>query len=184
MATMPLRQGQQCHRNDGKDACALMMMTMPFQQGQRHQLEDDNNAIATRATTPSQIKGNNTIVPRATTPAWQRQGCLCINNGNDPIVMRATIAITTIAKTPAHQWWQRHHDKEHDTSSMASNKGNITSLIMAETPAHWQQQWCHCDESNNCHCDNGKDTCALTATSPSWWGQQCQLDNQQQGQQS
>ncbi len=104
MATMPLRQGQQCHRNDGKDACALMMMTMPFQQGQRHQLEDDNNAIATRATTPSQIKGNNTIVPRATTPAWQRQGCLCINNGNDPIVMRATIAITTIAKTPAHQW--------------------------------------------------------------------------------
>jgi hypothetical protein len=34
MATTSLQQGQQHHRDDGKDACALMMMTMPLQQGQ------------------------------------------------------------------------------------------------------------------------------------------------------
>jgi hypothetical protein len=47
----------------------LMMTTMPLQQGQQHQLEDGNNAITTRATKPSQIKGNDAIVTRAMTPA-------------------------------------------------------------------------------------------------------------------
>jgi hypothetical protein len=37
-------------------------------------------------------------------PAQQWQGCLHIHNGNDAIVMRATIAIATMAKMPAHQW--------------------------------------------------------------------------------
>jgi hypothetical protein len=32
---------------------------------------------------------------------WQRR--LCINDGNNTIMMRATIAIATMAKTPAHQ---------------------------------------------------------------------------------
>jgi hypothetical protein len=73
-------------------------------------LEDGNNAIAMRATTPSQIKGNSTIVMRAMMPAWWRQGCLRINNGNDATVMRVTIAIATMAK-PAHWQQQRHHDK-------------------------------------------------------------------------
>jgi hypothetical protein len=67
MATMPLQGGQQCQRDDGKDACTLMMMTTPLQQGQQHQLEDGNNAIVTRATMPSRIKGGNAFVTRATT---------------------------------------------------------------------------------------------------------------------
>jgi hypothetical protein len=53
----------------------------------------------TRATTQSQIKGNDTIITRATTPSQRWQGCLHINNSNDPIVMRATITIATTAKT-------------------------------------------------------------------------------------
>jgi hypothetical protein len=55
-----------------------------------------------RATTPLQIKGNDAIVTRVTMPAHLQQGRLCINNGNNAIVMRATIAIVTTAKTPAH----------------------------------------------------------------------------------
>jgi hypothetical protein len=45
MATMPSRQGQQCHCNDGKDACTLMIAMMPLQQGQQCQLEDGDNAM-------------------------------------------------------------------------------------------------------------------------------------------
>jgi hypothetical protein len=45
-----------------------MMTTTPLQQGQQCQLEDSNNTIATRATTPLQIKGKDTIVRRETTP--------------------------------------------------------------------------------------------------------------------
>jgi hypothetical protein len=48
------------------------------------------------------IKGNNAIVTRVTMPAQQWQGPLRINNGNDAIVMRATIDIATLAKMPAH----------------------------------------------------------------------------------
>jgi hypothetical protein len=54
---------------------------------------------------------------------------------------------------------------------------------MVETPVHQQWQQRHCDKNDNCHCNNGKDTCALTATMPSQQGQQCQLDDKQQGQQ-
>jgi hypothetical protein len=46
-----------------------MMTTTPLQLGQQHQLEDSNNTIATRATMPTQIKGNSTIVTRATMAA-------------------------------------------------------------------------------------------------------------------
>ncbi len=79
-----------------------MMTTTPLQQGQQCQLEDGDNAITTRATTPLQIKGNNAIVTRAMMPAQLWQGHLHINNGNNAIVMRATIAIATTAKTPVH----------------------------------------------------------------------------------
>jgi hypothetical protein len=79
-----------------------MMTTTPLQQGQQQQLEDRNDTIMTRATTPSQIRGNNAIVMRAFMPAWQQQGCLHIDNGNKAIVMRATIAMATMAKTLAH----------------------------------------------------------------------------------
>jgi hypothetical protein len=36
-----------------------MMTTPPLQQGQQCQYENINKAIATKATTPSHIKGNN-----------------------------------------------------------------------------------------------------------------------------
>jgi hypothetical protein len=44
-------------------------------------------------------KGNDAIVSRAKTPSPQQQGCLCINNGNNAIVIRGKIAIATTAKT-------------------------------------------------------------------------------------
>jgi hypothetical protein len=44
-------------------------------------------------------KGNYAIVTRAKTPSPQRQGRLCIDNGNDAIIIRAKIAIPTMAKT-------------------------------------------------------------------------------------
>jgi hypothetical protein len=52
-----------------------------------------------RATTQLQIKGNNAIVTRETTPSQQQQGSLCIDNGNNTIVMRAKLAITKMTKT-------------------------------------------------------------------------------------
>jgi hypothetical protein len=90
----------------------LMMTTTPLQLGHRCQLEDSNNTITTRATTPSRIKGNNTIVTRATVPAQQRQRCLRISKDNNVILMRVTIAMAMTAKTPAHQWQQRHHNED------------------------------------------------------------------------
>ncbi len=44
-------------------------------------------------------KGNDAIVTRANAPSPQWQGRLCINNGDDAIVIRAKIAIATMAKT-------------------------------------------------------------------------------------
>jgi hypothetical protein len=52
-----------------------------------------------RATTPLRIKGNNAIVMRAKTPSPQRQGCLCINNGDNAIGIREKFVIATMAKT-------------------------------------------------------------------------------------
>jgi hypothetical protein len=189
-----------CHCNDGKDACSLMMMTMPLQGGQWCQLKDRNNVIATRATMPLRIKGNNAIVTRAMSSAWWRQGCLCIDKNNNAIIMRAAIAIVTMAKTPVHQQQQCHH-----------NKGNNTIAMMAKMPAHWWWQWRHCNKSGNaslgmattplqqgqqchhgsratmpllqgqqCQLDDGKDACTSTmATKPSSWGWQLRLQQRQ-----
>ncbi len=44
-------------------------------------------------------KGNDAIVTRAKTPSPQWQGHLCINNGDNAIVIRAKIAIAATAKT-------------------------------------------------------------------------------------
>ncbi len=96
-ATTPLQWGQQRCHDDGKDACTSMMTKTPLRQGQQCQLEDNNNAIVMRKTKPSRIKGKDTIVTRVTTPAWRQLGCLHINNGNDTIIMRATIAIAMTA---------------------------------------------------------------------------------------
>jgi hypothetical protein len=254
-----------------------MMTTTPLQQGHQHQLEGSNNAIAMRATTPLQIKGNDAIVTRSTTPSKWRQACLRIDNGNDAIVMRVTIAIATTEKTlridgnntiatwvtlPAQQlamrattlawlrrrhacpstmamtpWWrerqlplqqrqrrlhidgnnaslltsskgddinddddaiatraatpawgqqQCHHNEGNKTAADQGQqrhcyKGDGPSLTTARTPAYQQQQQLHCHEGNNRDGNNGKDACALTATTPSWQGQQPQLNNKQQG---
>jgi hypothetical protein len=144
-ASASSRQGKQCHRDDGKDACASMMMKTPLQQGQQCQLEDSNNAIAMRKTIPSQIKGNSAIVTRATMPAWWQQRCLHINNGSNTIFMRVTSAITTTAKMPAHQQQWCHSNKGNNTSSTTSNKGNNASLTTVEMPAHQGRQQCHHD---------------------------------------
>jgi hypothetical protein len=114
-------------------AMASMMTTTSLQQGQQSQLEDGNTAITTMATTPSWIKGNNAIVTRKTTLSQRQQGCLRINNGNDTIIMRATIAMATVAKTPAHQWQQCHHNEGNNASSMTSDRGDKASSTMAET---------------------------------------------------
>jgi hypothetical protein len=45
------------------------------------------------------IKGNNAIDTRAMTPSQQGQGHLSIDNGNNASIMRATIAMATTAKT-------------------------------------------------------------------------------------
>jgi hypothetical protein len=79
-----------------------MMMTMPLQQGKQFQLEDGKDFITTRITTPSWIKDNDAIITRVTTPAWWWQGHLRIDNNNITVVMRVTIAIAMMAKTPAH----------------------------------------------------------------------------------
>jgi hypothetical protein len=130
--------GQQPHCDDGKDTGALMMTKMPLQQGWQHQLEDGNNTIAKRGRTLSRIKGKNTIVTRETIPAQWQQGRLRINSGNNAIIMRATIAIATTAKTPVHQWWRQHQDEGGNASSMMSNEVNNASLTMVEMPAQWQ----------------------------------------------
>jgi hypothetical protein len=86
MATMPLQQGQQRHCNDGKDACASMMMMTPLQQRWLCQLEDGNNAVADQGQQCHFYKGNKA----SSTTARMR---LRIDNGNNAIVMRVTIAL-------------------------------------------------------------------------------------------
>ncbi len=173
-ARTPSQWGQQCHRDDGKDACALIMMKTPLQWGQQCQLEDNNDTILMRETALSRIKGNAAIVMRAMMPAQWQQGHLRIDNGNKAIVMRQKIAMVTMAKMPAHQRGWHHR-------TTTSDKENNTISTTLEMPAHWQWQQCHHDKNNNCHGDNGKDACASMAMAPSWWGQQCQLDNEQRG---
>ncbi len=137
---------------------------LPLRQWQRHLRINGNNAIATRATMPSQLwqgslhidDDNGVIATRAMTPAWGRLQCRH-NKGNNSI---------------ADQGQQRH-----------CYKGNNTSSTTARSPAYPQWQRNHCHESNIHNCNDSKDACTLTATTPSQWGQWCQLDDMQQGQQ-
>jgi hypothetical protein len=103
-----------CHRNACKNACALtaampacqqatramtLMMTMtPLQCGQQHQLEDGNNAITTRAPTPSRIEGDDTIVTRET-------------------------LILMTARMPVHRHLQQHHHHEGNNCNGNDGKG-------------------------------------------------------------
>ncbi len=152
MATLQSWQGQQCHCNDSKDACTSMMIMMPLQRGQQCQLEDGMNAIATRATMPLLIKGNNAIVTRAAMLAWQWQGHRCIINGNNGITIRATIAITTMAKMPAH-----HQQQCHTLAEMPLQQGQ-------QLPSWWWQR---------CLCIIGNNTIATRATIAINWFSSC-----------
>ncbi len=133
MATTPLSWGWQ----------------LQLWQLQRHLLIDGNNAIKTRTTMPAWWQAT-----RATMLAQQWRRPQRINDSNNTIVTRATIAIVTTAKTPAHWRHQCHHNKSNNASLMTRNEGDNASLTMAEMPVHQQWQWCH-------H-DNGKDSCTLT----------------------
>jgi hypothetical protein len=104
---LPLQQRQRHLRIDGNDAslttinkgnAIVMRAAMPAWGRQQ------NKAITTKETVPSWTKGDNAVVMRATTPSQQWLKCLCIDNSNNAIVMRATLAIMTMAKMPAHQW--------------------------------------------------------------------------------
>jgi hypothetical protein len=103
MARTPLQQGQQSHRDDGKDAHTSIMTKTPLQQEQQCQLENSNDAIALMETLLLQIKGNSTIVTRAAMQARQQQGQLRIDNGNNAILVRPTIAMVMMAKMSPHQ---------------------------------------------------------------------------------
>jgi hypothetical protein len=48
---------------------------------------------------PLRIKDNNAIVTRATTPSQQQQERLCIDYGDNAIINWVKIAIATTAKT-------------------------------------------------------------------------------------
>jgi hypothetical protein len=58
------------------------------------------------------IKGNQATVTRSMTPAQQQQGCMRINDGDNTIMMRVTIAIAMTEKTPAHRRQRRQLDDE------------------------------------------------------------------------
>jgi hypothetical protein len=152
-------------------AMTSMMTTTPLQWGWQHQLENSDDTITTRATKPSQIKSNDSIVIRSTMSAQWQQGLLCIDNGSEAIVVRITIAMVTMAKTPGHWRWRLHHNKGNNASLTRRDKGDNASSTMAEMPAHQQLWQCNCDKNNSCHCNNGKEACALTATTSSWPGQ-------------
>ncbi len=189
-AMTPLLQGQQCHLDNGKYACALTLEITPLlwgqhfqsQQQQRRLCINGHNAIATRAMTPARQQ-----VTRATMLAWQQRRCLCINDGNNAIVTRAIIAIATAAKMPAHCRRQRQLDNEWQGQwhwwwqQCHSDKGNNIIWRMAamqETPAHWQQQHHHNKGNNTSSITSGKgDNASLTiAEMPvQWWRQWHQL---------
>jgi hypothetical protein len=156
-ATMLAQQWQ-------RHACASTTATspswqeqqLPSGQWQRRLCIDGNDASLTMSN-----KGNNmnddrdAIATRAMTPAWGRQWHHH-DKGNNAIV---------------DQRQQRHCYESHSNSSM-----------MERMPAHWQLQQCHCHEGENCNGNNCKDAWALTAMTPSWRGQQCQLNDEWRGQ--
>ncbi len=137
-ATMPLLQGQQCQLGNSKDTYKSTIATTPLswgrqlqlQQRQRHLRIDGNYAITTRAPTPAQWQAT-----RGATLVWQRRRCLHINNGDDAIKTRATLAIATTAKMPAHWQQQHHHNEGNNTSLTMSNKGD-NACVRTHTNEH------------------------------------------------
>jgi hypothetical protein len=109
-ATMPLLQGQWHHFDDRKGICTSTMAMMPSSWGQQLQLQQWQNPAHWQqqchcnvGDNASSITSNNYNDASLTTAEIH----LRINNGNNAIMMRATSAIATMAKTPAH-WRQQH----------------------------------------------------------------------------
>jgi hypothetical protein len=183
------------HQTKGNEphSCSLLQ----WKAGQWRQLKDSNNAFAMRATTPLRIKGNDAIVTRATTPSWQRQGCLCIDNSNNAIVIRVKIVIATTAKTlridgnnaiatwvmtPAR--WQVAR-----ATTLAWQRRRLDCASTTAMTPSWQEQqlpsrqWQRClhlnggdaslptsDEGNDI--DDDDDAIAMRAMTPAWGRQQ------------
>jgi hypothetical protein len=118
-----------------------------------------------RATTPLQIKGNNAIVTREMTPSQQQQGRLCINNSDNAIIIRAKIAITTMAKT-------LHMNGNNTIATWVMAPARQQVARVTTLAQQWRRHACasttasHHDKSNICHRNTGKDACALTVAMP------------------
>jgi hypothetical protein len=95
----PVQQGQGCHHDNGKDACALTITT-PLQQGQQRQLINSKDACTSMMEMlPGQQCQLNDYASLTTaemlssqgqqSPLQRRQRCLRINSKNS-IAMRAT----------------------------------------------------------------------------------------------
>jgi hypothetical protein len=154
LAMAPAQWGQQCHHDNGKDACASTMVRTPSWQGQQHQLDDGKDAIATRTTILLQ--------------QWQRR-----LDSKDPC------ASTTATSLQQGQWCQLNDSKDACALMTATTLllrgqqcklNDYASLITAETPLQqgWQlplQQWQRCLHIN------GKNAIATREKTPSWWWQ-------------
>ncbi len=89
--------------------------------------------------------------------------------------MRATIAMATTAKMPAHWCWQRHHDEGND-SSATSDEGLDASSTMAETHLRIndsnytivREQQSLLQQQRRCLRINGKDAITTRARTPAW----------------
>ncbi len=135
-------QGWWCHCYEGNDASLTTARTPAHWQWQQHHCHEANNcncnndkdACTSAAMAP--LQQGQWRVTRATTLVWQQWRRLHINDGNDAIMMRVTIAIGTTAKMPAHWQQQCHHDKDNHASLTTSDKGNNASMMTAEMPLH------------------------------------------------
>jgi hypothetical protein len=83
---MPLSQGNNCNCNNGKNSA--------------HQRQQCHCNVGDNAGSTTSNKGDDARSTAVET-------CLCINNSNNAIVKRATIAIATTVKMPAHLRQQR-----------------------------------------------------------------------------
>jgi hypothetical protein len=177
MAKMPVHQWQQCHCNEGNNAIAVMARTPAHQWLQWCLYNQGNNVGPRKATTPLQQGQQRRCRSRVATPLLQGQQHQ-LNNSKD--------ACTSTIVTSPLSWGQQSQLQQHWKCLCSNSKNAIT--MRATMPAQWQATEAttlaqqrrkrlhindgnnHCEESNNCHCNNGKDISTLMAMTPSWQG--------------
>jgi hypothetical protein len=147
--------GQQCHCDNGKDACTLTMATTPLWQGQKHQLDDSNNDITTRATALLQWHQRSLDCKTPAHKQWQHHH----DEGNNTSL--------TTAQMPAHWWRQQPHCLQEQWCQLKDYASSTT----AETPT-WQGPQLPLQQRQICLCINGKNAIATRATTPSQWRHQ------------